>query len=101
MKIKILVMVSLAVCSLSVNAKSLRTTTKAKVLATTTKQAVCVATNGLCHVECDGGMVVVGGGCVINPWTVGISASFPSGPSQWACRPTVTAAWIYAYAICQ
>lgn len=96
MRIKVLVMMSLAVCSLSLSAN-------AKSLRTTTKYAVCYPNFGinLCTVECGTGMVVVGGGCEIVPWTVGISASFPSGPSQWACRNAATARWMTVYAICQ
>lgn len=89
MSSKILLMVSLAVCSLSIDAKAL-----------TTKVAYCVATMGLCHVECDAGMVVVGGGCENVPWTVGISASFPSGSGQWSCRATTAVSYMKVFAIC-
>jgi hypothetical protein len=66
LSIRILVLMSLAVCSLSVDAEAL-----------TTKHANCYKINGLCSVNCDPGMVVVGGGCWNSPNSVGISASFP------------------------
>jgi len=89
MSIKILAMVSLAVCSLSVVAVAL-----------TTKQANCSQTSGWCVVNCDPETVVVAGGCIMEPRTVGISLSYPSGDRQWACRPTARAK-MQAYAICQ
>ncbi len=90
LSIKILVMVSLAVCWLSVDAKAF-----------TTKQATCYKITGFCVVNCDPGTVVVSGGCMNSSNSVGISASFPSGDRQWACRPTSRAAMVNAYAICQ
>jgi hypothetical protein len=90
LRIKILVMVSLAVCSLSVDARAL-----------TTKQATCYATNGICYVNCDFGMVVVGGGCRISPDKIGTSWNFPSSSNQWVCKPTAKAGLIEVYAICQ
>jgi hypothetical protein len=89
---RFLMAVSLAVCSLSVNTKA---------LATTTKQAICYAVSGFCTVNCDPGMVVVGGGCFMSLNSIGTSANFPSGTNQWACRPTARATYINVYAICQ
>jgi hypothetical protein len=82
-------MVSLAVCSLAVDAEAL-----------TTKQNTCYQQSGWCLVNCDPGMVVVSGGCMNSLNSVGISASFPSGTNQWACRPTAKTT-VNVYAICQ
>ena len=90
LSIKILAMVSLAMCSLSVDAKAF-----------TIKQNTCYGVTGFCTVNCDPGTVVVGGGCLNSSNSVGISASFPSGDSQWACRPASRAAYVNVYAICQ
>ena len=93
LSIKILVMASLAVCSLSVDAE-----------AVTIKQNTCYRPDGfagLCVVNCDPGMVVVGGGC-ITELKVGISAKLSFvAPINGLCRPTARSDSIDAYAICQ
>lgn len=93
MSIKILAMVSLAVCSLSVDAE-----------AYTIKQNACYRTDGfsgLCTVECDVGTVVVGGGCFTPAENVGFSQSYPSSDRQWVCRAAAKVGLVIAYAICQ
>lgn len=54
MRNSILAILSLAICSLPVDAE-----------AVTFKQNTCPRTNGFCVVNCDPGMVVVGGGCLL------------------------------------
>jgi hypothetical protein len=90
LSIKILAMVSLAVCSLSVDAEAL-----------TTKQNICHGTNGFCYVNCDPGTVVVVGGWMNISQSVGISASYPASDRQWVCRPTARSISVIVYAICQ
>jgi hypothetical protein len=90
---KMLAMVPLAICSLSVGAEAF-----------TIKENQCYRQGGwtgFCLVTCDFGMVVTGGGCFTNSEKVGFSANFPSGTNQWACRPAAKAGLVYAYAICQ
>lgn len=95
MRNSILAILSLAICSLPVDAE-----------AVTFKQNTCPRTNGFCVVNCDPGMVVVGGGCYFSPGSVGTSANFLAPLNQWVCRPTQGKAAVYpdyqiAYAICQ
>jgi hypothetical protein len=88
--IKILALASLAVCSLSADAK-----------AYTQKQNSCYQVTGFCTVSCDLGTVVVGGGCYNNSNSVGISASFPGSDRQWVCRPASKSQRVDVFAICQ
>jgi hypothetical protein len=90
LSIKILAMVSLAVCSLSVDAE-----------AYTIKQNSCYQTTGICYANCDLGTVVTGGGCYLTNEKGGISASFPGSDRQWVCRPAAKVARVDVYAICQ
>jgi hypothetical protein len=90
LRIKILVMVSLAVCSLSVDAE-----------AYTIKENMCTAQNGYCVVSCDLGTVVVGGGCYSGSRNVGFSVNYPSSDRQWACQPTSKPNYVIVRAICQ
>ena len=90
---RFLAMVSLAVCSLSVEAEAF-----------TIKENTCYRQggwSGFCLVTCDFGLVVTGGGCFTNSDNVGFSANFPSGTNQWACRPAAKVGLLSVYAICQ
>jgi hypothetical protein len=106
MKSKILFLViasaTVAVCSLSVKGADLHATR-------TLKQNHCYSQDGgwtgICTADCDAGMVVVSGGCIVSPQTIGLSMNYPSSavspPGQWACQPTAAADYVEAYVICE
>jgi hypothetical protein len=66
----------------------------------TKTQVPCNGTSGFCVATCPAGKKVVSGGCFISSASnIGFSANYPSGASQWTCRPTAMAD-VQAYVIC-
>jgi hypothetical protein len=55
----------------------------------------------LCTATCPTGMVIIGGGCNVQPVSAGLAVNYPNSDTQWFCQSgSATASTVTVYAIC-